>query len=556
VSRILLEDTFQFKPDRARISESKDPVTGALLAKTLPGTLSVCDCINGNRRRYAKRVWEKNLSPGSVLSQMFERNASFGLLEHPADGKVDLRSPISHLTTEARLVEKEIGGQKMWVVEGTIKLLNTVEGMKLAALIEAGYDPLVSSRGYGSLVKAPDGIDEVQEDFVCEGWDVVSTPSFVQAQLTPQRAKSTTESKIPNVGESYNGLLILASKMLADKKSVELTLEDGSPIILTQESKTPATPVSAPTPSSVKANQQPTSHHIMDIKAIRESIQSLKSLNPAALDARNFALGFQQMSELHNAAAKVLAENASASWEVNVVHKELSTLEETWATAFEAPKAEVRKLNENQTKLLKVLKGVTAHSVKVRESLSLTTKKGVKSTEIAEALAKRGRAWMEAAKTELGQRRLIEKKYGVATEALDIMAGRYKGDVSEIASHVLKLEFPSMTEDHKKSLAEAKTPQAVLAVRKTLEEAFKPAADAPKTEKVEEGKKADAPKTEKVEEGKKAETPAPAKVEESKKDEPKVEEPVILRCDSAVVGVNESIDMVRRLSKGNSQFHS
>lgn len=551
MTRILLEDTFEFKPDRTRIVESKDPVTG-LLTKTLPGTLSVCDCVNGNKRRYGKRVWEKNLAPDSVLSQMFARNSSFGLLEHPADGKVDLRSPISHLTTGAALVEKEFEGKKLWVVEGTIKLVKTVEGMKLEALIDAGYDPLVSSRGYGSLVKGVDGIDEVQEDFICEGWDVVSTPSFTQAQLTPQRApapKATNESRIPAVGESYNGLIVIGSKMLTDRKGVELTLEDGSPIVLTTESAKP-TPISAPTPSSVKANPKPTSHHNMDIKAIRESIQSLKSLNPATLDARNFASGFQHMSELHNAAAKALSENASASWEVSQLHKEISAVEESWSTAFEAPRVEVRKLNENQTKLLKVLKGVTAHATKIRESLSTSHKKGAKATEISEALATRGRAWMEAAKTELGSRRLFEKKYGLATEALDIMAGRYKGDVAELGSHVLTLEFPKMTEDHKKSLGEAKTPAQVVAVRATLEEAFKPA-------KVDESKK-DEPKKDapKVDESKKDEPKKDAPVEKIDESKKAPEEPIILRHDVAVVGVNESIDMVRRLSKGNSQFHS
>ena len=166
--RILLEnDEIAFSPDRTAIVESKDPLTG-LTSKRIPGTLSVCDCVNGNRRKYGKRVWEKNLAKESILSGLMSRKASFGLLEHPADGKVDLRSPISHITVDAKLVEGvDEKSEKRWYVKGIIEVLDTPEGKKLSALIEGGYDPMVSSRGYGSLVAGPDGIDEVQEDFIC-----------------------------------------------------------------------------------------------------------------------------------------------------------------------------------------------------------------------------------------------------------------------------------------------------------------------------------------------------------------------------------------------------
>jgi hypothetical protein len=565
VSRILLEDTFNFQIDRAKITESKDPITG-LLTHRVPGVLSVCDHINGNRRRYGKPVWEKNLAEGSVLNQMFKRHASFGLLEHPKDGKVDLSSPISHLTTEARLVEKEIDGKKAWVVEGTIDILDYGDGLKLAALIRKGYDPLVSSRGYGTLIKGPDGVDEVQEDYVCEGWDVVSTPSFIQAQLNPQRLSKTNESmpagRVPAVGELYQGLTIIASKKIPDTNNVELTMEDGSPIVIAMESKDSPAPqkVSAPAPSSVKATNSSTTFNTMDIKQIRESIQSLKAVNPATLDARQFASGFLRMSELHTEAAKHLSENASASWDVGQVHKEISGIEESWVAAFDAPKAEVKKLNENQSKLLKVLKGVTSYSVKVRETLSETAKKATKTSDIAEALAQRGRAWMEAARRETGGRKIFEKKYGVACEALDIMAGRYKGDVAELGSRVIELEFPAITEAHKKSLAEAKTPKAVIAVRAVIEKDLKPT-DA--TKKLAEADKL-AEDTKKAEDAKKlAEAAAAAKappadpakkVQESKL--VPLTEPQIFRQDVAQVGVAESISMVRRLSQGNAMFHS
>ena len=567
MSRILLEDTFDFKPDRTKITEAKDPQTG-LTTRCIPGTLSVCDCINGNRRRYGKKVWERNLAEGSMLHQMLQRRSSFGLLEHPKDGKVDLQSPISHITTDAKLVERTAAdGSKTWVVEGTITLIDTPEGQKLTALINVGYDPLVSSRGYGTLIKAPDGVDDVQEDYVCEGWDVVSTPSFEQAQLNPQRPTKTNESmpanRVPAVGELYQGLTVINSKLIPNTNNVELTMEDGSPIVIAMESNNSPAPqkVSAPAPSSVKATNSSTTFKNMDIKQIRESIQSLKAVNPATLDARQFASGFLRMSELHTEAAKHLSENASASWDVGQVHKEISGIEESWVAAFDAPKAEVKKLNENQTKLLKVLKGVTSYSVKVRETLSETAKKATKTSEIAEALAQRGRAWMEAARRETGGRKIFEKKYGVACEALDIMAGRYKGDVAELGARVIELEFPTITESHKKSLAEAKTPKAVIAVRAVIEKDLKPTDEAKKLAEAEAKKAADAKLAEdakKLAEAAAAAKAPPAdpakKVQESKM--VPLTEPQIFRQDVAQVGVTESISMVRRLSQGNAMFHS
>jgi Straboviridae prohead core protein protease len=519
VPRILLEDTFDFKPDRTAIIESRNPTTG-ITSKRIPGTLSVCDCINGNRRRYPLKVWEKNLSEGSILRSLMARKASFGLLEHPADGKVDLRSPISHITTEATLAEgKDADGKKVVYVKGCIEVIEgTPEGKKLAALIEAGYDPLVSSRGYGSLNSGADGIDEVQEDFVCEGWDVVSTPSFTQATLKPERASAKVESVVPPV--------------------VEVKTES----------------LSAPAQPSVKApvNQI----NVMDITKIKESIGTLKGVNPTSLDARSFASGIQRMAELHNAAAKHLSENASASWEVDQLHRELSTVEESWVAAYDAPRKEVKQLKENEGKLLSVVKKIVTGISETRKVLSECRSKLGKSNEIAEAVAKRGRAWMETARRERDTGKVFESKYEFCTEALDIMATRYKGDVAELGARVIELEFPTMTEEQKKALGEAKTPKAVLAVRESIEvgvakpvvesktEPKKPAAPAPAAEV----KKAE-PITAPVVEAKKEEAPAPHK--DNTPARPMTEGIEIVRSE-VTHSVLESIGMGRRLSQGQA----
>jgi len=537
VPRILLEDTFDFKPDRTAIVESKNPTTG-ITSKRIPGTLSVCDCVNGNRRRYPKKVWEKNLSEGSVLKGLMARHASFGLLEHPADGKVDLRSPISHITTDAVLAEgKDADGKNVVYVKGCIEVIEgTPEGKKLAALIEAGYDPLVSSRGYGSLNSGPDGVDEVQEDFVCEGWDVVSTPSFTQASLKPERPSVKVEAVAAGSGG--------AASIVAKTESL-----------------------SAPAQPSVKApvNQI----NVMDITKIKESIGSLKGVNPTSLDARSFASGIQRMAELHNAAAKHLSENASASWEVDQLHKELSGIEESWVAAYDAPRKEVKQLKENEGKLLSVVKKIVTGISETRKVLADCRGKLGKSNEIAEAVAKRGRAWMETARRERDTGKVFESKYEFCTEALDIMATRYKGDVAELGARVLELEFPTMTEEQKKALGEAKTPKAVLAVRESIEAGVaKPAVVEKKDDKAAPA----APVVEsKKDEPKKAE-PITAPVVEAKKDEPKKEDAPAPHKDNTPArpmtegieivrsevthSVAESYGMGRRLSQGQAALRS
>ena len=96
-----LKGAVPFIVDRNKIITESLPNGGS--RTRMPGRISLCDTLNGNGRRYGKRVWEKNLEPGSVLMQSIGKSAAFGLLEHPADGVVNWRSPISHLLTEAKL---------------------------------------------------------------------------------------------------------------------------------------------------------------------------------------------------------------------------------------------------------------------------------------------------------------------------------------------------------------------------------------------------------------------------------------------------------------------
>ena len=99
-----LTGAFPFIVDRSKVPVSESRPNGQSY-KRIPGRFSVCDCVNGNNRRYSRRVWEKNLTPGSPLQESIKKNAAFGLLEHPKDGIVTLQSPISHQVIKAEMFE-------------------------------------------------------------------------------------------------------------------------------------------------------------------------------------------------------------------------------------------------------------------------------------------------------------------------------------------------------------------------------------------------------------------------------------------------------------------
>jgi hypothetical protein len=515
--REYLIDSFglSLNPTKARVEESEG---GKLRYTVIPGRLSVCDTVNGNRRRYPRKVWEKNLQDGSPLIEAIKKNAAFGLLEHPKDGHVDLNSPIAVLTTKAILVEEG----PIAAVEGEIRILDTAEGRRLCALIEAGYRPTVSSRGYGTLITAPDGIADVQDDYVCEGWDVVATPSFIQAVLDPFSAReSADKSPKPET----------AAAVVEGKQPTKVS--EGA--------------------SAQEIHKQPTK--TMDVKTIRESLASFNGVDPSKLGAVEFAQGMARLNDLHNEVASYVAEDRKRDWEGTTLHKSISAVEEAWAKAVTAPREENAKLRENQTKLLRIIKelGTAAQSFKTK--LGEALKAGDRKGKVNESLASRARQWMATSKQATKDASSLEERYAIATEALDILAAKYKADMAALGRRVLQLEFANLTDKEKKTLSEAKTPQAVVRCRTALEEArgikrgkkvdeAKPKTEADKP-KVDEAKPTDAPKAE-------ADKP---KVDEAKpktEDKPKVEEAAapkveILRNDRGMT-LSESIGVTRRLS--------
>ena len=563
----------------------------------IPGRFSVCDSVNGNNRRYPKKVWEKNLNDGSLLKLSIAKNGAFGLLEHPADGRISLQSPICILVTDAKLQQGQDESSKQPVNEvvGEIIVLNTAEGQKLRALIEVGYNPLVSSRGFGSVVKASDGVDEVQEDYVCEGWDVVLKPSFERAELfVPRESKNESQAAKPaapsfapaeppvkplaeskglnmwcvfqSISEkehkkSFNALTdseaeAIVAKAAAMTQEERVALETAFNAAKVNEKKdlpkVESSPAAAAAPVAASVNKQMT-ENIMTINEIKSRIGAVKGAQVPKEPAR-FAEGLNEMATIHQEIANFVAEDAKRGWQGQQLHEEVSRIERAWSETVLAPGKAAVKLNENYTKVLKVTKVLGEAAIGIRKKLSETLAQNAEAAQLVEELTERGQAWVAIADKRKEQIADLNHKLEVACEALDIIKARYHEDMTEMGRHVITLEFAekAQTPEIQKLLKEAKVPKDIIAIREKLDpEGAKKA----KLEAAKDCKCGKVPCECKKDESK---TPDPAaaaaaKLEEDKKKAAPAAETTPALGEARVLvpsvrSISESVAMVQRLS--------
>lgn len=123
-----------------------------------------------NNRVYPRKNFEPALES---LGEKLKRKQVYGELDHPDDGKTKL-TRASHIITNLTV-------QDDGVVMGEAEILPTPNGKILRALIEAGCEVGVSSRGRGSTTRNKEGHDVVGEDFALVTYDFVAEPAMSSA---------------------------------------------------------------------------------------------------------------------------------------------------------------------------------------------------------------------------------------------------------------------------------------------------------------------------------------------------------------------------------------
>ncbi len=459
--RILLEDSYLFQPDHSktatRVLESRTGA-GSLKAVDIHGTFSVCGVRNGNGRVYPTEVWEANVKPGSHLMQLIERNAAFGTLEHPQSGVVTLESPISHMVTAVKL---ESDGR----VSGVITIFDDLpEGKKLRVLIENGYNPLVSSRGFGSVVRIGND-DVVQNDFICEGWDVVAVPSFPQAKLAPEREPGMPAQRPTTVN-------LATTESLQGPSSV------------------------AGLPRVAETN------NTMNINELRVGVAALGRFDPLAASATELAEAFASINRLGNEATALAVSTPGLAYEVGRTGKSLEETAAAWHSKISGLVSENAALRKTTAAQSSVLNETVRVAAGYRKQLASTAERLGRVRGLFTEANNSARSWQARSVKAIAEGSVREQELQVTCDALQILAERHvaleRGQVADApvteavrdlaarlvaeqrssltwAKRAFSLQYASATPEQLAKLGECKTAADV----QKLEESMKPAAGTP-----------------------------------------------------------------------------
>jgi len=135
----------------------------------IEGIFMQSDVKNRNGRIYPKNTLAKET--GRYITEYVNKGRALGELNRPTGPTVNL-DRVSYIVKELHEDGKNVYGKA--------KVLDTPMGKIVKNLIDEGAQLGVSTRGMGSL-KAKNGYQEVQEDFMLAAIDIVADPSAPNA---------------------------------------------------------------------------------------------------------------------------------------------------------------------------------------------------------------------------------------------------------------------------------------------------------------------------------------------------------------------------------------
>ena len=218
----LLTETFGLRLEEAKIVKLENNRRRVERAKA-----QHCNKENKNKRRYrTEKTYGPHLQEGSPFINKIKSRQVFGHVEHPEDGRSDLNK--AAILIESAWME----GDEVFI---NFETLSTTCGKTIQSLIDDKLNFGLSSRATGSILRAEDGVDEVQEDFVPETWDCVADPSVGDARVTEEVKRRLTEAYNATTEESAKQRLDEEVKKAKDEsdEGVNATIVDMPDIIVT-----------------------------------------------------------------------------------------------------------------------------------------------------------------------------------------------------------------------------------------------------------------------------------------------------------------------------------
>jgi len=189
---------------------------GASIFLKLKGVFSEADAVNSNRRVYPKKILAREVKK---FQTKINQGKSLGKSYHP--GFWDFGGGGAQ-NVAVRVLSLEMEGT---LANGTLRVLDTVDGKDIQAIVDGGGRVGISSRGWGSSKRedwknpktgrVSKNVSVIQDDFELETYDIVLTPSVTKAMLKVSEQLDSVRMKVEE-------------NVLEDNSAFEFNLEEGA----------------------------------------------------------------------------------------------------------------------------------------------------------------------------------------------------------------------------------------------------------------------------------------------------------------------------------------
>jgi hypothetical protein len=253
------------------VSESKSP-TGTSF-KRIPGRFSVCDCVNGNNRRYSRGSGRRICLPDHPYRR--PSPATQHSVSGTPQGWRQLHSslpnfPSGHQSNSNGLNPRTTLASQCLRSLRRNRPLRTPKRAKARGAHRRRLQPARFQPWLRLAETAQDGVDEVEEDYVCESWDVVIKPSFEMPNLLPtvNRLSGTTRSRC-----------CVSPNPTAESKVTTSSNAQTVTIVTEQKTLKESTPSTGPAPPAPANQKQKPSN--MEINELKSQINALRNTDPS-----------------------------------------------------------------------------------------------------------------------------------------------------------------------------------------------------------------------------------------------------------------------------------